>query len=139
MSPGISIQISGSLQYPQLHLRRPVCRDVAGRGHGRRFTAVRGDGETDAPATMGLPRGRKIPGQYDVMDLGFNYRMSELHAALGIEQLKRLPEFIHKRKRNYEALGESLDELEGIAVREYSRQLPEQSLLSRCSAERCAG
>ena len=27
---------------------------------------------------------RKIPGMYETIDLGFNYRMSEIHAAIGI-------------------------------------------------------
>lgn len=47
---------------------------------------------------------RKIPGMYDVVDLGYNYRMSELHAAIGIEQVKKLPDFLAKRKANYERL-----------------------------------
>jgi len=34
---------------------------------------------------------------YEQIDLGFNYRMTELQAALGIAQLKRLDEFILKR------------------------------------------
>jgi ribokinase len=33
---------------------------------------------------------RKIPGSYDCVTLGFNYRMSELNAAIGIEQVKKL-------------------------------------------------
>jgi dTDP-4-amino-4,6-dideoxygalactose transaminase len=33
-----------------------------------------------------------------MVELGFNYRMSELHAALGISQLKRIDSFIEKRK-----------------------------------------
>jgi len=34
---------------------------------------------------------------YDVVALGYNYRMDEIHAALGIEQLKKLPKNNHKR------------------------------------------
>jgi UDP-4-amino-4,6-dideoxy-N-acetyl-beta-L-altrosamine transaminase len=34
---------------------------------------------------------------YQQIALGFNYRMSELHAALGISQLTRLDEFVNKR------------------------------------------
>lgn len=51
---------------------------------------------------------RTVPGFYDVVALGFNYRMSEIHAAIGIEQLKRLPDFLARRKRNYLALTEAL-------------------------------
>ena len=43
---------------------------------------------------------RKIPGVYDAIDLGFNYRMSEIHAAIGIEQIKNLKTF-KKRKENF--------------------------------------
>ena len=34
---------------------------------------------------------------YDMEELGFNYRITDFQCALGIEQLKRLPEFIAKR------------------------------------------
>ena len=55
---------------------------------------------------------RKIPGMYDVVALGFNYRMSEIHAAIGIEQLKKLPEFLRVRKNNFEILEMGLANLE---------------------------
>jgi len=35
---------------------------------------------------------------YQQLELGFNYRMSELHAALGISQLKRLEKFVENRE-----------------------------------------
>lgn len=34
---------------------------------------------------------------YEQLALGFNYRMTELHAALGISQMQRLDEFVDKR------------------------------------------
>ena len=37
------------------------------------------------------------PWVYDIDGLGFNYRMSDLHAALGVSQLKRLERFVAKR------------------------------------------
>lgn len=51
---------------------------------------------------------RKIPGMYDTIGLGFNYRMSEIHAAIGVEQLKKLDSFLQIRKSNYEKLAERL-------------------------------
>jgi perosamine synthetase len=51
---------------------------------------------------------RKTPGSYDVTLLGYNYRMNELEAALGIQQLKKLPLFLKSRRENYEALKKEL-------------------------------
>lgn len=60
-----------------------------------------------------VPSERKVPGMYDVEALGFNYRMNELGAALGIEQMKRLPELLRRRRENYETLSRALEGGEG--------------------------
>ena len=59
---------------------------------------------------------RSLPGQYDILALGYNYRMGEMQAAMGIEQLKRLPGFLEKRKANYEALSAGLRELPEVEL-----------------------
>lgn len=59
---------------------------------------------------------RKIPGLYDVTDLGLNYRISEIHSALGIEQLKKLPDFLKKRKSNFLELEKKLSSIKGVNV-----------------------
>lgn len=38
------------------------------------------------------------PWYYEQIDLGFNYRMTELQAALGISQMDRLPQFVSRRR-----------------------------------------
>ncbi len=59
---------------------------------------------------------RSIPGIYDVKDLGLNYRMNEIQAAIGIEQLKRVPDFLAQRKKNDETLRALLSEVEDIQL-----------------------
>ena len=59
---------------------------------------------------------RKVAGSYDAVELGFNYRMSEIHAAIGIEQLKKLPFFLKKRKINFETYKKSLKKIYEIKI-----------------------
>jgi dTDP-4-amino-4,6-dideoxygalactose transaminase len=64
---------------------------------------------------------REIPGLYDVLRLGLNYRMSEVQAALGRTQLRRMDEILERRRRNFEALKTALGGLPGIRVLDASR------------------
>jgi perosamine synthetase len=59
---------------------------------------------------------RKIPGMYDVQGIGLNYRLNEIGAVLGIEQMKRLPGFLKKRRENYEALQAGLRSMPGVEL-----------------------
>lgn len=59
---------------------------------------------------------RKIPGVYDTIALGFNYRMSEIHAAIGVVQLDKLSDFLIKRKNNFIALENYLRKINGLRV-----------------------
>jgi dTDP-4-amino-4,6-dideoxygalactose transaminase len=76
---------------------------------------------------------RNIPGDYDVVGLGYNYRMSEVHAAIGCEQMKKLPSFLQKRKENFLALEASLSEFD------YFRILPQPINETVISSHYCMG
>lgn len=49
--------------------------------------------------------------------IGYNYRISELHAAVGLAQVKRLPEFLAIQKRNHAALKHELATIPQITFR----------------------
>jgi UDP-4-amino-4,6-dideoxy-N-acetyl-beta-L-altrosamine transaminase len=54
-----------------------------------------------------IPKEKKIPYYYEQIELGFNYRMTELQAALGVSQLNRLDDFVskrHKLKKRYDSI-----------------------------------
>jgi dTDP-4-amino-4,6-dideoxygalactose transaminase len=59
---------------------------------------------------------RSIPGMYDVPGLGLNYRMSELQAALGVVQTRRLPENLQRRASNFERLAGAIRPLSGLRI-----------------------
>jgi dTDP-4-amino-4,6-dideoxygalactose transaminase len=61
---------------------------------------------------------RRHTGAYEIEYLGLNYRLGEVGAAMGVEQMKRLPGFLEKRERNFELLAEGLAEIDELTVLE---------------------
>jgi len=59
---------------------------------------------------------RKVPGVYDVLSLGINYRLSDINSAIGREQLKRLDQILERRARNFARLKAGLNRLEHVSV-----------------------
>jgi 8-amino-3,8-dideoxy-alpha-D-manno-octulosonate transaminase len=49
--------------------------------------------------------------------LGYNFRISELNAAVGLAQVKRLPEFIALQKKNYTILRDAISVLPEVTFR----------------------
>ncbi|MFC1684676.1 UDP-4-amino-4,6-dideoxy-N-acetyl-beta-L-altrosamine transaminase [Pseudomonadota bacterium] len=71
----------------------------------RRMQILRSHGITrDAEEMTCAPDG---PWYYQQIDLGFNYRMTDIQAALGLSQMQRLDEFVTKRH----AIAKRYDEL----------------------------
>jgi len=61
-----------------------------------RMRRLRSHGTTQDPAEMRQkPAG---PWSYEQIELGFNYRLTDLSAALGMSQMKRLPAFLSRRR-----------------------------------------
>lgn len=52
----------------------------------------------------------------DYVTLGYNFRMSDITAALGIAQLKKIDDVIKMRRRNAEMLSNKLSRIDGIEI-----------------------
>jgi dTDP-4-amino-4,6-dideoxygalactose transaminase len=61
-------------------------------------------------------RERAKPGIYDVTALGYNYRMNEAQAAIGLSQLGKLDAFQKARAENHRLLKSALAELDEVTV-----------------------
>jgi perosamine synthetase len=59
---------------------------------------------------------RTKPGIYDVTALGYNYRMNEIAAAIGVSQLKKLDAFQTSRAHNHRNLTAALSDLDEVTV-----------------------
>lgn len=70
-----------------------------------RMNLLRSHGVTRDPALM--TREADGPWYYQQVDLGFNYRMTELQAALGVSQMARLDDYVARRN----ALADRYDDL----------------------------
>lgn len=79
-------------------------------GLADRMMRLRTHGITNRPESM-RPRSEEELWNYQQTDLGFNYRMTDLQAALGISQLKRIDEFVARRHEIAERYDSAFSEL----------------------------
>ncbi len=54
------------------------------------------------------------PWYYEMQFLGFNYRMTDIQAALGLSQIKKIDKFIDLRKKYVEIYNKAFAEIDGI-------------------------
>lgn len=73
----------------------------------------RSHGITRQPEKM---RNHEGPWYYEMMDLGFNYRMTDIQAALGLSQLDKLNEFLKRRKEIAAQYNAVFREMRGLTV-----------------------
>jgi dTDP-4-amino-4,6-dideoxygalactose transaminase len=66
--------------------------------------------------TVTWDRHRGHASSYDVVDLGFNYRTSEINAALGLAQLRKLPANTQRRRALTEHYHRLLRDIPGVAI-----------------------
>ncbi len=71
---------------------------------GRRFEWKLGD----------LPFG--YDHKYTYSEIGYNLKVTDMQAAVGVSQLRKLPQFIAARRRNFQLLSQSLRDLEEVLI-----------------------
>ena len=76
---------------------KPGCDDTCGKRFGQKLGS--------------LPKG--YDHKYTYSHLGYNLKITDMQAACGLAQLKRLPEFIKARNDNFAYLSEKLSSLSG--------------------------
>lgn len=74
-----------------------------------RLVRLRSHGITRDPALM--KNESHGPWYYEQIELGFNYRMTDIQAALGVSQMTRLDEFVSRRQRLANRYDEALVDL----------------------------
>jgi len=67
------------------------------------------------------PRGEPNPWAYEMPEPGYNYRLSDIHAALGLSQLAKLPDFVAARRA---LRARYVEKLSALAGRTNGRVLP---------------
>jgi UDP-4-amino-4,6-dideoxy-N-acetyl-beta-L-altrosamine transaminase len=96
-----------------------TCND---RGLAERLRLIRSHGITRDAEMMETPD--PAPWQYEQQTLGFNYRMTDIHAALGRSQVQRLQSFVDKRnalaQRYHDALAELPLQLPTVSPENFS-------------------
>lgn len=74
-----------------------------------RLMRLRSHGITRDPALMSGPS--HGPWYYEQIELGFNYRMTDIQAALGVSQMKRLEDFVVRRQHLAKRYDDALHDL----------------------------
>lgn len=82
-------------------------------GYAERLRLFRSHGITKDPKRLTKNDG---PWYYEMQDLGYNYRITDIQCALGLSQFSRLEEFISKRNEIAKAYDEAFRDLPGIRI-----------------------
>lgn len=62
---------------------------------------------------LSFPKGKRT---YQHLEVGYNYRMTNIQAAIGLAQLKRIDKLVRMRRRNAHLYNECLKDAEGIRL-----------------------
>lgn len=66
--------------------------------YAQRMRDFRTHGIVRDAARLGAPEAARGPWYYEMQDLGYNYRLSDIGCALGLSQLRKLDRFVQRRR-----------------------------------------
>ena len=99
-------------------------RKLIATGDGGMLTTA--DPELDARFRLLRQHGMSVPDRVrhaaasvvfeDYREVGFNYRLTDIQAAIGREQLTRLPEMLERRRRLVARYAEALQAIDGVTL-----------------------
>lgn len=79
----------------------------------RKLIQFRSHGMTKDPDELLKDEG---PWYYEMQSLGYNYRMTDMQAALGASQMNKLDSFVHRRREIVEKYNEAFADLPGLIL-----------------------
>lgn len=98
--------------------------------NGNKIITTGGGGAVTAKSTEDLKHIKYLSTQakddgiyYVHNEVGYNYRMTNLQAAIGVAQLETLPEFIKRKNENYELYRKLLEKQNRYCLREFSSKV----------------
>ena len=72
----------------------------------------------------GINRNNKQHWKYDILNIGFNYRLSDINSALGLSQLNKINFFLNKRKKIYDKYYAKLNNFNlNLKIHNYSKNI----------------
>ena len=63
-----------------------------------------------------ITQAKDDPIRYIHNEIGYNFRLTNIQSAVGVAQLKQLPDFIKRKKEIYRQYQKSLDKIEGLLL-----------------------
>ena len=109
MGEGGAVYTSNPLIHKAVRSMRDWGRECVCSGGQDNLCGHRFDGQFGT-----LPQG--YDHKYVYSHLGYNLKVTDLQAAIGAAQLKKLPDFVKKRQENWDYLRERLDDLSDVII-----------------------